>query len=166
MPCGIGDFSNIMKQNLKEFKYKMSQMNIKFSNRNFTDFDIYGLTSDDMVYCDPPYLITTATYCDGKRGFEGWNEKYEKLLLQLLDKLDDMGVKFALSNVLSHKGKTNDILTEWHKKYNTYDIVKNYKTSNYQTSGKNNFETREVLITNYIPQIEHKKTLLDFISEL
>ena len=32
------------------------------------------------------------------------------------DKINNKGVKFALSNVLENKGKSNNILKEWSKK--------------------------------------------------
>ena len=39
------------------------------------------INKEDFVYIDPPYLITLGSYNDGKRGFNGWNEKEEKRLL-------------------------------------------------------------------------------------
>lgn len=75
-------------------------------------------------------------------------EKEEKELLDLLDQLDEQGVKFALSNVLYHKGLSNDVLIEWSKKYNIHYIEKSYGNCNYQLKENNN-KTVEVLITNY-----------------
>lgn len=66
-----------------------------------------------FVYCNPPYLISNASYNDGNRGFKNWTEKEERELLKLLDTLNAKGVKFALSNVLYHKGQENKILAEW-----------------------------------------------------
>ena len=54
-----------------------------------------------FVYADPPYLITCATY--NEQG--GWTEKDEYDLLAFLDNLSKNRIKFALSNVLSSKGK-------------------------------------------------------------
>ena len=34
-----------------------------------------------MIYCDPPYLITTGSYNDGNRGFQDWNREKELQLL-------------------------------------------------------------------------------------
>ena len=28
-----------------------------------------------MIYCDPPYLITTGSLTDGNRGFQDWNRE-------------------------------------------------------------------------------------------
>ena len=70
------------------------------------DFDFSLLSRGDLVYCDPPYLITTGSYNDGKRGFKDWTLKEERELLALLDDLDRQGILFALSNVFRHKGLT------------------------------------------------------------
>ena len=66
----------------------------------------------------------------------------------LLDKLDSQGVKFALSNVLYHKGLSNDILIEWSKKYRVYYLDKTYSNCNYHFKERN-AKTVEVLVTNY-----------------
>ena len=117
------------------------------------------------MYCDPPYLITTGTYNDGKRGFKGWTDKEEKQLLKTLDNLDKQNIKFALSNVLEHKGKSNDILKSWvasNPNYRINFIDFHYSNSNYQTIIRDKNASVEVLITNYEPQIPQKeKTLFD-----
>lgn len=101
-----------------------------------------------MVYCDPPYLISNASYNDGKRGFKDWTEKEERQLLNLLDVLNDQGTRFALSNVLYHKGLSNELLIKWSQKYNTYYIDKTYANCSYHFKEKN-AKTVEVVITNY-----------------
>lgn len=63
----------------------------------------------------------------------------------ILDNLNERKVKFALSNVLVHKGKRNDLLEKWSKKYFIYPVKSNY-ISYHDNSIKN---TVEVLITNY-----------------
>lgn len=103
-------FNKSMRQNLERFIYRLKLMNVKFSKSDFENFDFSGLSHNDFVYCDPPYLITTGTYNDGKRGFKGWSAKEELSLLRLLDNLSERQIKFALSNVVEHKGKSNDIL--------------------------------------------------------
>ena len=109
------------------------------------DLKIDNLGAEDLVYCDPPYLITCASYNEN----EGWNENKEHELLNLLDSLNCKGVKFALSNVLENKGKTNNILKEWAKNYNIHYLNNSYGNSNYHAKDKSNNSTIEVLITNY-----------------
>ena len=55
-----------------------------------------------------------------------------------------------MSNVLEHKGKSNDILKEWSKKYNIHYLNNTYGNCNYHTKDKSKDSTIEVLITNYI----------------
>ena len=99
-----------------------------------------------MVYCDPPYLITTGSYNDGNRGFKDWNEEQENKLYKLLDELDRRKIRFALSNVLKHKGKQNDMLINWSKKYNVNKLNYSYANSSHNTTRD---DSEEVLITNY-----------------
>lgn len=133
---GRSSFNKSMKFNLEKFIIKLKETNSKFSNFCFTEFDFSLYNSKDFVYCDPPYLITTGSYNDGKRGFKGWTENEELQLLKTLDNLNKNKIKFALSNVLEHKGKSNDILKKWitkNPKYQINYINFNYSNSNYQT---------------------------------
>lgn len=146
MPFGKNrsQWNDTMKKNLINFHKAITEKNIIFTNKNFTQLKIDKLSSNDFVYCDPPYLITCATYNEK----DGWNENCEKKLLELLDKLNSQSVKFALSNVLFSKGKTNDILLEWSKKYNVHHLDYTYQNCNYHTKDKES-KPDEVLITNY-----------------
>lgn len=146
-------FNKNMKNNLIQFITQIHNKNIIFNNQSFEDFNFDNLDRDDFVYCDPPYLISTASYNDGKRGFKGWGEKEEVSLLTILNTLNKKDIKFALSNVLIHKGKENKLLKEWIEKHN-YEIHyldKNYSNSNYQTKIRDKNATIEVLVTNYTP---------------
>lgn len=143
-------FNKRIEDNLIKFITKLQTMEHDFIASNFDEFDLSGLTKCDFVYCDPPYLITTGSYNDGKRGFTGWGTQEEIKLLDLLVQLDNLGVKFALSNVLEHKGRTNELLKDWVNthKFVIHTLNMNYNNSNYHTSKKGN-KTKEVLITNY-----------------
>jgi DNA adenine methylase len=148
-------FNITMKKNLENFIVELKENDVKFSDKCFTEFDFSFLSENDFVYCDPPYLITTGTYNDGKRGFKGWTEKEEKTLLEILDKLDGHRIKFGLSNVLAHKGKENKILKNWLEN-NPYYCVNylnfDYSNCNYQVKEKDKNASIEVFITNYLPQ--------------
>lgn len=146
MPFGKNrsQWNDTMKKNLINFHKAITEKNIIFTNKDFNELKIDKLSSNDFVYCDPPYLITCATYNEK----DGWNENSERKLLELLDKLNSQNVKFALSNVLFSKGKTNDILIEWSKKYNVHHLDYTYQNCNYHTKDKES-KPDEVLITNY-----------------
>ena len=147
LPVGKRDFNQKMREKLCNFIDRLKFINCEFSNFDFRTFDIERLNSDSLVYVDPPYLITCATYNE----LNGWNEKEEKDLLAFLDKLDSKNIKFALSNVLRSKNKENKILIEWANSNNKYKIINlnyNYNNSNYHTKNKDSV-TEEVLIVNY-----------------
>ena len=146
MPFGKNrsQWNDTMKKNLINFHKAIKDKNIIFTNNDFGVLKVDKLTSNDFVYCDPPYLITCATYNEK----DGWNETCERKLLGLLDELNSKSVKFALSNVLFSKGKTNDILIEWSKKYNVHHLDYTYQNCNYHTKDKES-KPDEVLITNY-----------------
>lgn len=141
-------FNSNIEKNLTQFCQALQEKNIEFSNVDFMELDYSFLGKNDLVYCDPPYLISTGNYNDGNRGFKDWKEKEEQELLGLLDKLDSRGIRFALSNVFYHKGMSNELLIEWSKKYKIHYIDKTYSNCNYQFKERNAV-TVEVLVTNY-----------------
>jgi adenine-specific DNA-methyltransferase len=146
LPVGKRDYNGSSRKNVAAFNQISNEKKIVFRNCDFRDVDKMMLTKDDFLYLDPPYLLGLASYNE----MGGWTEKDEKDLYKLLTKLDKKGIKFALSNVLEHKGKTNQIMKNWINKYK-YKIHKidyDYKNSNYHSTAKDN-KTVEVLITNY-----------------
>ena len=139
-------FSENMKNNLILFSDKLKNMNIDFLSKDFDKISIEDLGKDAFIYCDPPYLITTGSYNDGNRGFKDWKEEEEIKLYNYLDKANEKNIKFALSNVMEHKGKENKLLKEWSKKYKVIYLDNDYSNSSYNTKkGK----SKEVLIINY-----------------
>lgn len=141
-------FNKSIESNLIKFIEAMQSKNIVYCRDDFNCFNYTNLNKKDFIYCDPPYLITNGSYNDGKRGFKDWTEKEENELLKILDFLDKKHVKFALSNVLEHKGIKNEILNKWCKNYNIHYINKKYSNCSYHFKDRNT-KTIEVLITNY-----------------
>ena len=146
LPVGKRDFNKNMENKLDLFIETIKKQDCVFSNKDFRKYDISKLCSEDLVYVDPPYLITCASYNENG----GWSVKDEKDLLEFLDNLNEKKIKFALSNVLRSKGKENNYLIDW---INTNDYVvhhldKDYSNSNYQIKDRIN-KSEEVLITNY-----------------
>jgi len=140
-------FSDSLREKLIRFTIKMQKKNIQFMSLPFEELlALFAINKNDFVYCDPPYLITTGSYNDGNRGFKDWTSKQEILLLEKLDMLNENGIKFALSNVLSHKGKVNELLIDWSKNYTIVPISSSYRNSSYQTRRE---DSEEVLIVNY-----------------
>ena len=139
-------FNPTMRENLIRFHRNIR--GISFSSENFRAYDLSGLTAGDFVYADPPYLITTGSYNDGKRGFEGWSQQDDLTLFEVLDGLDKRGVGFALSNVFVHKGRQNEVLMEWSRKYRVHYLNCSYRNCSYHGKDTDK-ETIEVLVTNY-----------------
>ena len=69
----------------------------QFFNKDFRELKLDKLSSESMVYCDPPYLVSCGVYQDGKRGFKGWNQQDDLDLMELLDNCNSNGIKFAMS---------------------------------------------------------------------
>ena len=152
-------FSKNMEEHLRTFVNKLHTIDAQFTDKMFNEFDISKLSTKDFVYMDPPYLITTGNYNDGNRGFINWGKKQELTLYKLMDNLTKFHIKFALSNVLNHKGRSNDLLKEYIKNHDEI-YVKHlnyaYQNSSYNTKGK---KSDEVLITNYNPHVYQVDTL-------
>lgn len=145
LPVGKRDFNKRMAKKLEIFMNSIA--NIEFTSEDFREFKIENLTQNDFVYADPPYLITCASYNE----LDGWNENNEIDLLRMLDELNGRKIRFALSNVLSSKGKTNNILASWLNKnpeYKCHHLNFDYRNSNYHKTDKTN-KADEILVTNY-----------------
>jgi DNA adenine methylase len=144
-------FNQNIKNNLEQFIRKIQSTNTSFTNKDFYHFDFSELKENDFVYIDPPYLISIGSYNDGKRGFKGWTETEEIQLFEIIKKINDNGVKFALSNVIQHKGLTNELLINFldDNNFNVNYLDYNYSNSNYHTLDRNPKSSVEVLITNY-----------------
>jgi len=146
LPVGKRDYNGSSRKNLASFNQASSCKDIKFISGDFRDLSTYDLSKKDFVYLDPPYLLGLASYNENG----GWTEKDENDLYDVLLNLNNKGVRFALSNVVEHKGEVNHILKRWVEKhgFNIHSLQYNYKNSNYQSTAKNGV-TREVLVTNY-----------------
>lgn len=135
--CGCNEttFERIMD-------FKSNVEDIRTSNLDFEDLDLKAFAKDSVFYFDPPYIITNATYNDGKRGFKGWDIDAEKRLLSFLDKINQNGQMFLLSNVINHNGKTNQLLLDWTN-------AKGYEVVKLKPHGGRYGKRKEVLVKNY-----------------
>ena len=145
-PVGKRDFNNSLRKNLKGFINVLKTKNIEFINSDFREFAI-ETTDNTLVYCDPPYFLGTASYNENG----GWTEQDEMDLLNYLSVLDSKGIKFALSNVIEHKGAKHKLLEAWINEHNykIHFIECDYNNSNYHKQEGNITKTVEVLVTNY-----------------
>lgn len=132
---GKRNFNPKLERKLRIFVDELKSQNSVFTSKDFEEFKA---EPGDFIYLDPPYLISDAGY-----NRHNWTTADEKRLYRFLDNLD---CKFALSNVLEHKGEKNDILIDWSKKYNIHYLNADYHGVARNTASQG---TIEVLITNY-----------------
>jgi len=146
LPVGKRDYNGSSRKNIAAFNTTASQKNIKFAAGDFRDLQKMKFNKKDFIYLDPPYLLGLASYNES----DGWNENDETELYKLLESLTKKNIKFALSNVIEHKGEVNTQLEKFIKNNNLKlnKISHSYSNSNYQSKAKEN-HTQEVLITNY-----------------
>lgn len=147
LPVGKRDFNSDMQTKLRNFAVRLQEKNCSFVSLDFRYFSSQRLTLQDFVYADPPYLITCATY--NEQG--GWTDNLERSLYLYLDDLHAHHIRFALSNVLTSKGKVNNILCDWinnNPQYVCHHLNYDYSNSNYHTIDRST-GCDEVLITNY-----------------
>lgn len=141
LPVGKRDFNKNMRIKLIDFAKVIQSDNFVISSQDFRNISYH---KNDFIYLDPPYSIATATYNENN----GWSKEDDKDLFDYMDKIDSSGAMFALSNVFSHKGVTNDELIKWAENYKINFLNFDYNNSNYQSLAKNS-KTVEVLITNF-----------------
>lgn len=141
-PVGMRWFNDKILEKMISFSRQIKEGNYEFSCQNYKELRSQ-MTPSTFVYFDPPYNLTTGSYNDGKRGFDGWNKELEAELFSFADDLNQSGVPFMLSYVVEHKGATNQELLDWINKrgyrlIQLGDII-----------GISGSRRKEVLIVNY-----------------
>lgn len=146
LPVGKRDFNANMRRKLSLFANALKRKDIEFRKDDFRRISLDDLPQHTFLYCDPPYLITDATYNENG----SWTEAEERALLDFLDQANAKGFSFALSNVLQSQHRENVLLKEWigGKGYCCHPLEKSYANSNYQRKDRDSI-SQEVLITNY-----------------
>lgn len=141
-PVGMRWFNDKILEKMISFSRVIKEKNCEFYSNNYIDLEKL-IDKDSFVYLDPPYMLTTGAYNDGKRGFNGWNEHLETELFHFLDTLSEKKIMFMLSYVIEHKGEKNYNLIEWikEKKYTVIELG--------DILGISGSRRKEVLIINY-----------------
>lgn len=135
LPVGNVDFNANVSKALQIYLDFMQGKNIAFFNLNYEVFlQNISFTKNDFIYFDPPYSISGSEYN------KLWNENAEIRLYKKLKELDSKGVKWGLTNLLHHKGKTNHFLAKFAKNYKSYPIQSNYISFNDNSIKKDSVE--------------------------
>lgn len=140
LPVGNVDLNQNTIKALNDYFKLTTIKKPQWFNLDFEKFiDSIELSANDLVYLDPPYLITFSEYN------KYWNEETEKRLLSMLNGLNDKGIRFAISNVTRYKGMENQLFLDWSQNYHSHSIKSNYISYHDNT----NKTFTEVLVTNY-----------------
>lgn len=143
MPFGKdrSSFNDALRSKFIEFVNELHKKDILFTQNDFRRLKVNNIKSGTYVYCDPPYLNTTAAYNENN----GWTENDERDLREMLILLNSRGIKFGLSNNATY----NTNLTDWAERngFTVHHINANYSNCNYHKKDK--VVDDEVLITNY-----------------
>ena len=141
LPVGNVDFNSNVYNSLNYYFDYLKKIEIEYSNCDYKDFlNSINIEKNDYVLLDPPYLISQSEYN------KLWGEAEEKELYSILDKLNERGVRFGITNLVYHKGQKNEIFEKWSKKYYSYEISSNYISFNDNTIKGG---SKEVFVTNY-----------------
>ena len=135
LPVGNVDFNKNVFDALNNYYTKQKKRSLTFSVLDFRSFmKNLRLDSMDFIYCDPPYLISMSEYN------KNWNEETDKELYKCLDGLDKKGVRFGITNLICHKGKTNSVFEKWSQSYSIEQISSNYISFNDNTIKSDSIE--------------------------
>ena len=140
LPVGNVDYNKNTHDALEDYFRVMTAKQVEWHNEDFrTLLNGIDYEADDLIYLDPPYLITFSEYN------KLWNEETEHDMLALLDDMNARGIHFAISNVTHYRGRTNNLFLDWSERYHSHPIKSNYISFN-DNSIK---QFSEVLVTNY-----------------
>lgn len=140
IPVGNVDFNQNVVDALNNYFEIVRHRNVQWYSRDFRNFiGELQLNNDDLIYLDPPYLITFSEYN------KLWNSGTESDLLNILNQINANGVRFAISNVTHYKGRVNELFLTWAQDYNIHNVHSNYISYHDNTIKRFN----EVLVTNY-----------------
>ena len=148
MPVGKSCYNFKNMTELKEMHRTIRERGFRFTSGSLKDFDASQCNKGEFVYCDPPYLITTATYNESNNDESGWDDDDERRLYAFLDSVNDAGVRFGLSNAVQTNGRINKILNDWMGKYSVFHPDIRYSNANYHRKNKGGDTTIEVYVTN------------------
>jgi len=144
----------VVEQILVDFKEKDKKTNLQVSEMDYKLYvdhivDIVNSSKMDFkdvfIYVDCPYSITR---------INGYKSDYNDFdLFVILNKLDELGVQWGMSNVFEHKGIINSELIEFSRKHNVnylnYDYNNLNRTMSSELLKEKSNKTVEVYITNY-----------------
>ena len=138
-PVGMRWFNEKVFEKMISFSRNLKEKKINFISKDYLKLN-GEIKKNSFVYMDPPYLLTTSSYNDGKRGFKGWDKKTENELFSFADKLNKENKKFMISYIFEHKKNKNITLADWINK-NGYRKI--------EVKAVTAVKRKEIMILNY-----------------
>ncbi|AUB31736.1 DNA adenine methylase [Spiroplasma floricola] len=146
IPVGKTDFNKATFKRIENFKLKTNNMKIDINNFDFRDERLnQKILDSDIVYIDPPYLLTEATYN------KEWDINTEIEFYAFIEKkILANNKKIIISNILKRGDKINIELKKFIKRNNLIvkEIEKNYISSSYNKKNRYTLD-KEVLVMNF-----------------
>ncbi|AHI52756.1 DNA adenine methylase [Spiroplasma culicicola] len=145
IPIGKTDFNQATVNRIGSFKELCSIKKIEFLNYDFDSKELKKyIDKATVIYIDPPYLLTLATYNST------WNVEEEQRLINFMQDLINKKKKIIISNILNRGEKCNQYLNSFIKKnkLNVKIVEINYASSSYNKINRG-MKDLEVLIDNY-----------------
>lgn len=140
VPFGFYKSPNIIDvNNLFEVSLFLNRNSIELLNTDF-EKSLQSIRADDFVYFDPPYEPIVASSNFTNYTPFGFNRNEQIRLKKICDKLNNMNVKFLLSN------SESSFIMELYKNYKI-EIVQ--ASRNINSIGSRRSKINEVLIRNY-----------------
>ena len=162
MPFGNRCFLEKNKEQIKKTNEILNKKNIEIKNEDAFEI-LKSITKENknmFIYLDPPYSNTMAIYNE-QRAFGGWTIEDDFRLFEELNRLNKLGIKWCMSNVLENKGKNNNHIKDWADK-NCYEIIY-FEDKTYSTFGTGNSNSKEIIVVNY--ETPYKKfNIFDFMN--
>ena len=141
LPVGNVDFNTNVFNALNGYFSFCKGKKMEFFNADYVEFlSKFEFKKDDFIYFDPPYLISDSEYN------KLWSDDKEREFYAFLDELNAKGVRFGLTNLLTHKGRHNALLENFARKYHCKDIVSNYISFNDNSIKK---DSKELYVSNF-----------------
>lgn len=141
VPVGNVDFNKNVANALEAYLDWARSGHVRVQNLDYgKSLEKLNLSQSSLVYFDPPYLIAQTEYN------KGWDEKDEIRFLAFLDELSKAKIRWALSNVLTYRGRKNELLEKFSRKYEVSNLSVNY--INYHDNGDK--KPGEILVRNYV----------------
>lgn len=153
LPFGERSYNNSYSKKLNNL-YSFLKENKTILNCESYDYFLWNIIynqinseniNDYVIYLDPPYNDTTATYNENG----GWNLEKELELYRVLKYLKDNNIKFVMSNVLRHNSQDNISLIDFISKNNLKYDTKEYIYGNCSANKKNKEKSIECIVYNY-----------------